>query len=179
MHFVYTDIRPAKPNILLERTRYGLHIEHDRWCLDICISIGAYLGTDNVHFLCMWQVTSQEAFNISDQRDPKLSQFLHSKDQRPYCLNNSLTFYLLCRMGIEFNTKNKILSLMGIVKNIYVCRPDLIQTPVEYVGLTTAGMESKGGGAKFSMQWRHVYRSDVIVYKLYGKFQWGYSVVTQ
>jgi hypothetical protein len=29
------------------------------------------------------------------------------------------------------------------------------------------------------MQWRHVYRSDVIVYKLYGKFQWGYSVVTQ
>jgi len=74
-------------------------------------------------------------------------------------------------MGIEFNTKNKILSLMGIVKNIYVCRPDLIQTPVEYVGLMTAGMESKGGSAKFSMQWRHVYRSDVIVYKLYGKFQ--------
>jgi hypothetical protein len=48
-------------------------------------------------------------------------------------------------MGIEFNTKNKTLSLMGIVKNIYVCCPDLIQTPVEYVGLTTAGMERKGG----------------------------------
>ncbi len=86
------EIRPVKPNILLERTRYGLHIEHDRWCLDICISIGSYLGTDNVHFLCVWQVTSQEAFNISDQTDPKLSQFLHSKDQRPYHLNNSLTF---------------------------------------------------------------------------------------
>lgn len=120
MHFVYMDIRPAKPNILLERTRYGLHIEHDRWCLDICISIGTYLGTDNVHFLCVWQVASQEVFNISDQRDPKLSQFLHSKDQRPYHLNNSLTFHLLCRMGIEFNTKNKTLSLMGIVKNIYM-----------------------------------------------------------
>jgi hypothetical protein len=47
-------------------------------------------------------------------------------------------------MGIEFSTKNKTLSLMGIVKNIYVCCPDLVQTPVEYVELTTAGMEGKG-----------------------------------
>jgi hypothetical protein len=47
-------------------------------------------------------------------------------------------------MGIEFNTKNKTLSLMGIVKNIYVCCPDLVQTPVEYMELTTAGMERKG-----------------------------------
>jgi len=47
-------------------------------------------------------------------------------------------------MGIEFNTKNKTLSLMGIVKNIYVYCPDLVQTAVEYVGLTTERMERKG-----------------------------------